>query len=685
MAIFIPDRIGALSAPGIRIKRQLNVLDDAHVVRTPVRRSVWTPDFFVQHREKGWLAIAVSDIPFAALAPNQLFDSDSYAAFDQLLTNLSSLTDIAPCGKLIVMWACSTDDVMTIARQRQIFDRLGIYLFSQDQFRKLAAVHIRRSLIPMTGEQEDSLMGAYFPEAEINPVSTTRRHFHRDNSARLQRFFLDYQQEWATRLDLEPPQEQVEITKDFSTRLINGVAGSGKTLIAVSRALLLAEIYPEQKILLLIHNTPVVADITAKLEHTRGAIPRNIEISTFYSWAVRQWKNIYRPVLKLDENNESTLGKIQHSRSRWPEINISENQLLEEFNFINESLITKEDDYLNASRAGRIFALRSKERASIWALYQTVILALRQDDLKLWSAVPLEICNAGSHQSLKKYDYILIDEAQFFAPSWFQSVKLAMNKSANLFLCADPNQGFMKSRLSWKSVGIEVSGRTKKLHRSYRTTQAILSSAGYILTQYAQSDPEDFLVPDLNEMEAGVKPILIYTESPQDSIERLINELAANVNAYAITRGDLLVIYGEKTNKSFLYNRLCKIFAADNVWWLNKKEQKKKPPNGCHHDYLRLAYLDTATGLEAGVVFLLGIENLFFHANTPVKNNDEQAARQEENIRKLYMAMTRAARQLILISSEKIPANIEAVFHIHDEKGKIVPSIQYPHPESPLP
>jgi hypothetical protein len=43
-------------------------------------------------------------------------------------------------------------------------------------------------------------------------------------------------------------------------------------------------------------------------------------------------------------------------------------------------------------------------------------------------------------------------------------------------------------------------------------------------------------------------------------------------------------------------------------WWLNK--DKKLPPLGYGRDYLRLANLETATGLDAPVVFLLGVDSL---------------------------------------------------------------------------
>jgi thymidine kinase len=130
-------------------------------------------------------------------------------------------------------------------------------------------------------------------------------------------------------------------------------------------------------------------------------------------------------------------------------------------------LIVDEPSYLVASRAGQGFALRAKDRGQVWSLYEVVTAALAKEQQRLWSAVPREICLAESHERLSKYHHILVDEAQFFAPSWFQVVKLATEAEGHLFLCADPNQGFMKSRLSWKSVGLDVAGRTKKLRKSY--------------------------------------------------------------------------------------------------------------------------------------------------------------------------------------------------------------------------
>lgn len=664
MATFIPERVGPAGARSIHLKRALNALDDACVVRSPVKREGWAPDFFVQHPQSGWLAIAVSDAPFSALAVDQLFGSDERAAFDNLVTGFANFPDVPDAGnepveKLIVMWACRPEEVRMFAGQ--YLTRFGIRLWSRDDFSGIGA-RLERLLSPICAENEQSLMARYFPEVEVHASCTTRRHFFRDNSARLHRFFLDPQQEWAAKLDLTPPQEQAEVTKDLSVRLVNGVAGSGKTLIAISRAMLLAEMYPEQQVLVLIHNTPVVADIKAKLLRLHGRLPGNLEISTFSAWAHRQWRGLYQAYLKMPKSPRQVEDLIAHFRGRWPALKQTTAQLREEFDFINESLTTDADYYSAVSRVGRGFALRTGERALVWELFQVITSSLRESGQRLWSAVPFEICLAKDHRRLEKYDHVLIDEAQFFAPSWFQTVRLAMRQGSSLFLCADPNQGFMKNRLSWKSVGIDVSGRTKKLRRSYRTTRAIMAAASSVLARHAGGDPDDFLVPDLSGMALGSKPVVIYTDSPQDSVDRLLNELSTIVDTDATALGDSLVICGEQVHKKPLYEGLCKCFGADNVWWLNKDEHKKEPPKGYQKDYLRLANLDTATGLEAGIVFLVGLENLLYDDEAFGRRINEESAAGEEKARKLYMAMTRAGKHLILLSSQKLAASLEGVF-----------------------
>ncbi len=77
------------------------------------------------------------------------------------------------------------------------------------------------------------------------------------------------------------------------------------------------------------------------------------------------------------------------------------------------------------------------------------------------------------------YDVVLVDEAQFFAPVWFDVVRAMVTPEVGyLMLAADPTQGFLRRGASWRSVaGVDMRGRSHVLRRSYRTTRAIMALA----------------------------------------------------------------------------------------------------------------------------------------------------------------------------------------------------------------
>jgi hypothetical protein len=57
-----------------------------------------------------------------------------------------------------------------------------------------------------------------------------------------------------------------------------------------------------------------------------------------------------------------------------------------------------------------------------------------------------------------------------------------------------------------------------------------------------------------------------------------------------------------------------------------------------------------ATGLEAAVVFLLGVDGLLEGESDPRLDDNARAELAAENTRLLYMSCTRAARRLVIFS-----------------------------------
>jgi hypothetical protein len=118
MATFIPEW-HKLSGPELHVKRTLGTLDDEHVVRRPVRPGC-SADIFVQHRVKGWVAVAVSSVPFSELEHSHLFEQDGRERFEQRLAQLQGLGagegEAPGMAVLVLMWACSIEEVRVLTK-----------------------------------------------------------------------------------------------------------------------------------------------------------------------------------------------------------------------------------------------------------------------------------------------------------------------------------------------------------------------------------------------------------------------------------------------------------------------------------------------------------------------------------------------------------------------------------------
>lgn len=98
----------------------------------------------------------------------------------------------------------------------------------------------------------------------------------------IHQFFLSMTPQAIIKL-LDRQQEQLACALGEGHRLIFGVAGSGKTVVAIARARYLAMSHPDWRILILCYNRNLSRDITRLINPQDYAA--EIEISTFHKWA----------------------------------------------------------------------------------------------------------------------------------------------------------------------------------------------------------------------------------------------------------------------------------------------------------------------------------------------------------------------------------------------------------------
>ena len=508
---------------------------------------------------------------------------------------------------------------------------------------------------PMEAVWIEKLRQCFTPEVVVPAEMTVRPAVPRRLEAGLTGYLLDYNQEFAVKFDLDLIPEGQGISSDFRLNIINGVAGSGKTLILLYRLRLLYHFYPEKRFLVLTHNRPLCHDMQSRFNRLEGCLPEVIEWRTFNGWCYHHWPKqpVWVEPLSLRKRqrlvHETWLKTLRDT-------SITERMLLSEIDWVKDQLPVSQADYLTADRRGRGFGLVAEQRQRMWAAMECYQQLLEGQGALDWGDVPERMWQFVTEKviDLPQYDIILVDEAQFFAPLWVSLIQKALNpQNGHLFLVADPTQGFLGRRGTWKSLGLEARGRSHQLRHSYRTTREILQFATFFYRLRIQSEIDDeVLAPDMLNMPEGVFPQVITLTSPQDEVARVANEVAEFLSQ-GLPRKHLLLLHangpGAEALIQAINHRLGKSTAMD-------------PKDTYPGDYVRVTTLNAGAGLESPIVFLVGLRELFEEEQSLRLSDEEREVLIRDNTRRIYMAATRAGQRLVFTYVGELPDVLKQLF-----------------------
>ncbi|MBL8090144.1 MAG: DEAD/DEAH box helicase [Anaerolineales bacterium] len=511
----------------------------------------------------------------------------------------------------------------------------------------------------LTATMLEQLRYVFTPEIVIPKELTVRPTDTERHAAGLEGYLLDTLQEAAVKNDLEIPSDREITAKDFHIGIINGVAGSGKTLILLYRLRLLHSNFPNHRFLILTHNRPLIRDIRSKYKLLTGDMPKNITWKTFNGFCRQYW-----PEKENSWTNPIRQSEREHvARTIWEKkltkTSIQIDNLLSEIDWFKDQIPMDKSKYLQTERKGRRFRLNQDQRLAMWDAmsdYQNQLIEQNKMD---WGDVPRRMWNflRENKVQLPKYDFVMIDEAQFFAPIWFDIIRqIAKPKISHLFIVADPTQGFLGRGTSWKSLGIDARGKTQNMRRSYRSTHEILNFATLLYRRRIKNNDadEDIIEPDLMNMPHGALPIVISLRSAQDEIGRITAEIEA-LNKHGVPLRNILILHSEwegvKALIMSLNNRLGEGTAID-------------PKETTSGDCIRVTTLNAGTGLESPVVFLVGLNRILEMEQSLRLSDDEIEKLVLENTRKIYMAATRAGQRLIITYVGEIPNELKDIIQI---------------------
>ncbi len=257
-----------------------------------------------------------------------------------------------------------------------------------------------------------------------------------------------------------------------------------------------------------------------------------------------------------------------------------------------------------------------------------------------------------------QYLALLIDEAHDFDETWLQMAARMVNPASNslLVLYDDAQSIYQKQRrkFSFASVGIQAQGRTSVLKLNYRNTAEVLALAIQCAENLVAERPEtEDAVQTVHPATAGRRgplPVLIEAANPAEEAE-LIAERITKAAAEGKSLNDIAVLFRTRIR-------------MDGV---NQALQRKGIPvqamqtqGATRFDWskpsVKLITLHSAKGLEFPLVFIAGLDSM------PWK--DEPL---EEEVRLLYVGMTRSTHELVLTATgnspivQRVKNSIEAV------------------------
>lgn len=240
-----------------------------------------------------------------------------------------------------------------------------------------------------------------------------------------------------------------------------------------------------------------------------------------------------------------------------------------------------------------------------------------------------------------QYQAVLIDEGHDFRPEWLKLVTQMVDPETNsllvLYDSAQDIYGKSKTRgFSFKSVGIQASGRTTILRINYRNTRQILQTANLVAAKFLNPEEQDDdgvpIVQPVSCGREGQEPLLIRLPHTREESTR-IAEVLANAHQEGHSWGDMAVL----CRKQAQMDDIARVLKARKLPHQVRKSSGNFDPLA---DTIKVMTMHGSKGLEFPVVTLCGVGQM------PGRGEDEK-----EEARLFYVAATRATHKLVITAA----------------------------------
>lgn len=332
---------------------------------------------------------------------------------------------------------------------------------------------------------------------------------------------------------LHPAQrELVEQDYDGPVR-VSGSAGTGKTVVALHRAVYLARANPDARVLLTTFSDALANALKTQLRRLISNEPHigeRLEVHAMDAMGRRLYQlNVDRPNLASDEVIRQLLdeaaGEIEGHK-------FSHHFLMTEWNEVVDAWqLTTWEAYRDVRRLGRKTRLPESRRVVLWSIFERVRSSLKARDLVTNSDLFSRVASVLEESKRPPFEFTVVDEAQDVSvPQLRFLAALGAGRPNGLFFAGDLGQRIFQQPFSWKALGVDLRGRCRRLRINYRTSHQIRMQADRLLG------------PELSDVDGnteerrgtvsvfnGPKPTIMVLDTPEDEAKAVSQWLTERI------------------------------------------------------------------------------------------------------------------------------------------------------------
>lgn len=283
---------------------------------------------------------------------------------------------------------------------------------------------------------------------------------------------------------LHPAQRQLVERHCNGAARVSGSAGTGKTVVALHRAVHLAHKDEDARVLLSTFSDTLANALRGNLYRLIWNTPKlgeRIDVAAMDALGIRLYAAEFGKPVFSSRDEISTLLKAAASQVEGLKANAA--FLLSEWEDVVDTWqVESWEAYRDAKRLGRKTRLPEAQRALYWQVFAKVKEQLRQTGKITVAEMFSKLAEAMPKRKHPVFDYIVVDEAQDIGVQQLRFLAaIAGNRANALFFAGDLGQRIFQTPFSWKSLGVDVRGRSRTLHINYRTSHQIRSQADRLL------------------------------------------------------------------------------------------------------------------------------------------------------------------------------------------------------------